>query len=117
MPDCVILKDELSGHGSTEAEGKGSGAIEFLIAEGANCIRGFPAVFEQELDSFVAAGVSTFRGMFGVDVGYDFPADISDAFAGGDGLRDARFNGIHTGDMMDDDAGWTALFASFSYWS
>src|SRR4051812_38851199 len=53
----VIFEYELGGHRCAKAKGKGRGAIKFLIGEGSDCICSFPAVFQQKLDGFVAAGV------------------------------------------------------------
>ena len=43
----MIFEDELGGHRGSEAEGKRSGAIEFLVAEGSDCISRFSAVMEE----------------------------------------------------------------------
>ena len=113
MAHGVIFKNELCSHRGAETEGKRSRAIEFFVAESPDCIGGFPAVFEEQLDRFFPAGVCVFVGMLRVDTRYDFPCDVGDAFARGCCLSHAYFNGIHAGYMMNDDACWMALLAPF----
>jgi hypothetical protein len=98
----VILQYELRCHRGTEAERKRRGAIQLIVTEGTYRVGCLFAVFSQQLDGLRLTGICVFGCVPGVDFGNYFPCDIGDAFAGSNCLRNAHFNWINAGNVIDD---------------
>src|SRR4051812_5902431 len=113
VTDGMIFKDKLCSHGSSEAKREWRGPIQFLVAEGADCVGCFPAVFEQKPNGLVTGSGGVFDCMFSVDLGYGVPGDIDDTFPGCNGLRDADLDGINAGHVMNDESCGPPLLSTF----
>ena len=98
----VIFQHELAGEGCVAVERNGGGAIQILIAEGANGCCGRSTVGCQQGERRFPGGIGMFIGVIPVHGGDAVPGNTGNGLAFGEEAGELDLNGIHTGYMVDD---------------